>query len=72
MHRSESIDWLLNYRAVLVANAVQAVREMPFAMTSRYPAAKRRGWLNATVDARAWRAVAVAAGAVAAATVARD
>jgi len=65
MHRSESIDWLLNYRAVLVANAVRAVRETPLAMTAPYPAAKRRGWLNAAVDTGAWRAVAVAAGAVA-------
>jgi len=72
MHRSESIDWLLNYRAVLVANAVRAVREMPFAMTARYPAAKRRSWLNASADAGAWRAVAVAAGAVAVGTAARD
>ncbi len=67
MHRSESIDWLLNYRAVLVANAVRAVRETPFAMavTVTYPAAKRRSWQKVPADAGAWRAVAVAAGAVA-------
>jgi hypothetical protein len=70
MHRSDSIDWLLNYRAVLVANAVRAVRETPFAMamTVTYPAAaKRRSWQEVPADAGAWRAVAVAAG-----TVARD
>jgi hypothetical protein len=64
MHRSESIDWLLNYRTVLVANAVRAVHETPFAMTAPYPAAKRRTWQNVPVDTGAWRAVAVAAGAV--------
>ena len=64
MHRSESIDWLLNYRSVLVANAVRAVREMPFAMTAPYPAAKKRNWLNVSFDAGAWRAVAVAAGTI--------
>jgi hypothetical protein len=67
MHRPDSIDWLLNYRAVLVANAVRAVRETPFAMavTVTYPAANRRGWQKVPADAGAWRAVAVAAGAVA-------
>ena len=44
MHRSESIDWLLHYRTVLVDNAIRAVRETPLAMTSPYPAAKRRAW----------------------------
>lgn len=66
MHRSESIDWLINYRAVLVANAVRAVHETPFAMTSPYPAAKSRSWQKVPVDNGAWRAVAVAAGAVSA------
>ena len=65
MHRSESIDWLLHYRAVLVDNAIRAIRETPLAMTSPYPAAKRRAWQNVPVDSGAWRAVVVAAGAVA-------
>ncbi len=64
MHRPESIDWLLNYRAVLVDNAIRAVRETPFAMTSPYLAAKRHAWQKVPVNAGAWRAVAVAAGAV--------
>ncbi|HEX9707871.1 MAG TPA: hypothetical protein VGA24_09570 [Steroidobacteraceae bacterium] len=66
MHRSESIDWLLNYRAVLVENAIRAVRDAPFVMTVPYPAASRRAWQNVPVAAGAWRAVAVAAGAVSA------
>lgn len=65
MHRSESIDWLLHYRAVLVANAIRALRETPFAVKAPYPAAKIRNWQNVPVDSGAWRAVAVAAGAVA-------
>lgn len=64
MHRPESIDWLLHYRAVLVANAIGGVRDTSFAMTA-YPAAKVRNWQNVPVDNGAWRAVAVAAGAVA-------
>ena len=64
MGRNSAIDWLPHYREVLVANAVKAVRETPFAMTAPYPAAKSRTWLNVPVDAGAWRAVAVAAGAV--------
>jgi hypothetical protein len=64
VHRSEHIDWLLHYRAVLVDNAIRAMRETPLAMTSPYPAARRRAWQNVPADANAWRAVAVAAGAV--------
>jgi hypothetical protein len=67
MGRNTAIDWLLHYREVLVANAVRAVRETPFATTTPYPAAKRRTWQNVPVDSGTWRAVAVAAG-----TVARD
>ena len=63
MHRSEPSDWLLHYRAVLVANAIRAVRETPFAMNA-YPTARARNWQNVPVDSGAWRAVAVAAGAV--------
>jgi hypothetical protein len=66
MHRSESIDWLLHYRAVLVANAIHAVREAPFAAKMPYPTAKSRNWQKVPVDNGAWRAVAVAAGAVSA------
>ena len=66
MGRNSTIDWLLHYRAVLVANATHAVREAPFAMTSPYPAAKSRSWQKVPVDNGAWRAVAVAAGAVSA------
>jgi hypothetical protein len=67
MGRNAAIDWLPHYREVLVANAVRAVRETPFAMamTVTYPSAKRRGWQKVPADAGAWRAVAVAAGTVA-------
>lgn len=65
MGRNSAIDWLPRYREVLVANAVRAARETPFAATTPYPAAKRRTWQKVPVDSGAWRAVAVAAGAVA-------
>lgn len=66
MGRNSTVDWLLNYRAVLVANATHAVREAPFAMKTPYPAAKSRNWQKVPVASGAWRAVAVAAGAVSA------
>ncbi len=65
MGRNSAIDWLPRYREVLVANAVRAVHETPFAMTLPYPTAKSRNWQKVPVDSGAWRAVAVAAGAVA-------
>ena len=61
MGRNAAIDWLPHYREVLVATAVRALRE-------RLPAVPgfetgRRAWL--AVEAGGWRAVAIAAGAVA-------
>jgi hypothetical protein len=64
MGRSERIDWLPRYRAVLVATAVLAVREAPPALQADFPSAGDRAWSGETQGARDWRAVAVAAGAI--------
>ncbi len=62
MGRNTAINGLPHYREVLVANAVQAVRDSLPAV-HRF-AADRRAWLAAYTDQGGWRAVAIAAGAV--------
>ncbi len=66
MGRSEQIDWLPNYRAVLVANAILAVRNAPPEVKTCFPAANGHGraWQDASLDKSGWRSVAIAAGAV--------
>jgi hypothetical protein len=60
--RNAAIDWLPHYREVLVANAIQSLRDnLPAA--HRF-AADRRAWLAASASEGGWRAVAIAAGAV--------
>jgi hypothetical protein len=62
MGRNAATNGLPHYREVLVANAVQAVRDgLP--AVHRF-AADRRAWLAASTDQGGWRAVAIAAGAV--------
>lgn len=63
MGRNTGMNGFPNYRDVLVANAVRALRDS-LAQKPSFPApAARRAWLAAEVEA-GWRAVAVAAGAV--------
>ena len=63
MGRNCTVDWLPHYREVLVATAVRAVRDsLPTVQAS---AAERRAWLARPAGHADWRAVAVAAGAVA-------
>jgi hypothetical protein len=64
MRRHDKIDWLPNYRAVLVATAVLAMRDAPPDLKAQYPTANGRSWEGMTIDKSEWRAVAVAAGAV--------
>jgi hypothetical protein len=58
--RFEKID----YRAVLVATAMLALRDAPLEQRPQYPSANGRAWDGMTVDGHGWRAVAIAAGAV--------
>jgi hypothetical protein len=71
MGRNAAIDWLPHYREVLVATAVRALRDSLPAVHRFTPAAERRAWLSASRDEGGWRAVAVAAGAVASSPVLR-
>jgi len=62
MGRNSASDGLPNYRDVLVTTAIRAVRDsLPVV---RAFAVERRAWLAAAADDGAWRAAAVAAGAV--------
>ena len=71
MGRNAAIDWLPHYREVLVATAVRALGDRLSAVNGFAPAAERRAWLAASRDARGWRAVAIAAGAVSEPTLVR-
>jgi hypothetical protein len=62
MGRKTAIDGLPRYREVLVANAVQALRDS-LPSVHRF-AADQRAWLAATASEGGWRKVAIAAGAV--------
>jgi hypothetical protein len=62
MGRNAAIDGLPHYREVLVANAIQALRDSLPAV-HRF-AADRRAWLAASGNEGGWRKVAIAAGAV--------
>jgi hypothetical protein len=63
MGRDSAIDSLPHYREVLVATAVRAVRDsLPVVKAF---AAERRAWLADSAGAASWRAVAIAAGAIA-------
>jgi hypothetical protein len=53
-----------NYRDVLIANAVRALRDSFPPKPAFAARAGRRAWLAATEAAGSWRAVAIAAGAV--------
>ncbi|MGH8131412.1 MAG: hypothetical protein ACRES3_11215 [Steroidobacteraceae bacterium] len=64
MVRSEPFDWRLHYQAVLVATAILAIRNAPVRTTTHHRSANGRAWQGAPFDARGWRAVAIAAGAV--------
>ena len=63
MGRNCTVDWLPHYREVLVATAVRAVRDSLPAVQAF--AAERRAWLAQPAEHADWRAVAIAAGAVA-------
>ncbi len=65
MGRNATIDWLPHYREVLVATAVRALRDRIPTVDGFAQAAERRAWLAAARDSGGWRAVAIAAGAVA-------
>lgn len=63
MGRNSTVDSLPHYREVLVTNAVRAVRDS-FPAAQAF-AAERRAWLRESAGQAGWRAVAVAAGAIA-------
>jgi hypothetical protein len=67
MGSSEKIDRLPRYRTVLVTTALLATRDAPPARETR-PRVGAKGWTGLELDHSGWRAVAVAAGAVAAST----
>jgi hypothetical protein len=62
MGKNFTVGSLPHYREVLVTNAVRAVRDS-FPAVQAF-AAERRAWLTQTGQS-GWRAVAVAAGAIA-------
>jgi hypothetical protein len=63
MGRNFAVGSIPHYREVLVANAVRAVRDsLP---TVQAFAAERRAWLAQPAEQAGWRAVAIAAGAIA-------
>jgi len=63
MGRNFTADSLPHYREVLVTNAVRAVRDS-FPAVQAF-AAERRAWLAQSAGQSGWRAVAIAAGAIA-------
>jgi hypothetical protein len=64
MGRNTATNGIPNYRDVLVANAVRALRDSVAPRPAFASAAERRAWLAAAADESGWRAVAIAAGAV--------
>lgn len=60
------MDWLPHYREVLVANAVQAIRDSLPAVEAF--AVERRTWLGRPSERGAWHSVAISAGAAAGST----
>ena len=63
MGRNSDMNGIPNYRDVLIANAVRALRDSLPAQPAFPTLAARRAWLAAE-DERHWRAAAIAAGAV--------
>ena len=64
MGRNSDMNGIPNYRDVLIANAVRALRDRLPAQPA-YPApATRRAWVAGAEVEGGWRATAVAAGAV--------
>jgi hypothetical protein len=63
MGRNFAVGSIPHYREVLVANAVRAVRDS-FPTVQAF-AAERRAWLAQSAEQAGWRAVAIAAGAIA-------
>jgi hypothetical protein len=63
MGRNFAADSLPRYRQVLVANAVRAVRDS-FPIVQALTV-ERRAWLAQSAEQAGWRAVAIAAGAIA-------
>jgi len=63
MVRNFTADSLPHYREVLVTNAVRAVRDS-FPAVQAF-AAERRAWIAQSAVQSGWRAVAIAAGAIA-------
>jgi hypothetical protein len=63
MGRNTDMNGIPNYRDVLVANAVRALRDSFPPRPAFAARAGRRAWL-AAAEAAGWRAAAVAAGAV--------
>jgi len=64
MGRNSDMNGIPNYRDVLVANAVRALRDRLPARPAFPVHAARRTWLAGAGDEGSWRAVAIAAGAV--------
>lgn len=63
MGRNTAVGSLPHYREVLVTNAVRAVRDSLPAVQAF--AAERRAWIAQSAVQSGWRAVAIAAGAIA-------
>jgi hypothetical protein len=63
MGRNTTVGSLPHYREVLVTNAVRAVRDS-FPAVQAF-AAERRAWIAQSAVQSGWRAVAIAAGAIA-------
>jgi hypothetical protein len=61
MGRNTDLNGIPNYREVLIANAVRALRD---SLPPRPAFSGRRAWLSVAEDEGGWRAVAIAAGAV--------
>lgn len=64
MGRNTDSNGIPNYRDVLIANAVRALRDSLPPRPAFVFAAERRAWLAASEAEGGWRAVAIAAGAV--------
>ena len=64
MGRNSDMNGFPNYRDVLVANAVRALRESLPAQPAFPALAARRAWLGAAEVEGNWRTTAIAAGAV--------
>lgn len=64
MGRNSDMNGIPNYRDVLIANAVRALRDSLPARPAFPAHAARRTWLAGAEDERNWRAAAVAAAAI--------